>query len=225
MMDFCVSFCDEGSSWLWSEIRHLQSGNSGMWAGQWQSAVPGHAAHSGTAVLYVFHLLPSTENVTMINEHSLPVSSSDAASEVAGFSLLSPRRPPLPARRHGGAQGVSLWCGFGDRRECCDWKSDSYCHCRETSKPRPQKPLCYTAQPGPTVPAAAAWTQVETERPFTNTLHSQSSKKLNNSIAKFNANFNVKCFLCSSGIGSLEQIKISFTFLSFLNPMQYVCVV
>lgn len=125
--------------------------------------------------------VPSVSNATMITEHSLPVSSSsssssDAASEAAGFSLLSPRRPPLPARRHGGAQGVSLRCGFWDRRECCDWKFDWYCHCGETSKPRPQKPLGHTAQPGPTVPAAAAWAQVEIARPFANTRHYQSSE-------------------------------------------------
>lgn len=39
-----------GPARLWSEVRHLQSGNCSLWAGQRASAFPGHAAHSGNFV-------------------------------------------------------------------------------------------------------------------------------------------------------------------------------
>lgn len=36
-----------GPAWLWSQIRHLQFGDCGVWACQRQGTFPGHATHSG----------------------------------------------------------------------------------------------------------------------------------------------------------------------------------
>lgn len=88
---------------------------------------------------------------------------SDAASEATRLPLLPAGCGSFPAGRDGRLEGVSLRGGLRDRGERRHREPHSQRHGsshRPTSEPRAQKPLCYPAQPGSAVSAAAAGAQV-----------------------------------------------------------------
>lgn len=106
-----------GPARLRSEVRHLQFRYCGLWVGQWQGSLPGHAAHSGKKTKTKHNTSNQTRLCLYLAVWFESVCS-DAASEAARLPLLPARCGAIPTWRAGGAEGVAVRGGLWHRGEC-----------------------------------------------------------------------------------------------------------